>query len=116
MVGLNDLSGYSPLETAARLKAVLATAGGGLVLDVRNRVEYDEGHIAGSLNLPLDELRFSLDEVPRGRRIHVMDRTGFRGHLALRILREHGYDEVFNLSGGYMSVVAEGGFAIETAD
>ncbi len=116
MVGLNDLSGYSPLETAAQLKKVLAAGGDELVLDVRNRVEYDEGHIAGSLNLPLDELRFSLEDLPAGKRIHVLDRTGFRGHLALRILKKRGYDAVFNLSGGYMSVVAEGGFDIETTD
>ncbi|HUW40605.1 MAG TPA: FAD-dependent oxidoreductase [Rectinemataceae bacterium] len=116
MVGLNDLSGYSPLETAARLKTALASGGDELVLDVRNRIEYDEGHLAGSINIPLDELRFSLDDLPAGKRIHVLDRTGFRGHLALRILKKRGYDAVFNLSGGYLSVVAEGGFDIETTD
>jgi NADPH-dependent 2,4-dienoyl-CoA reductase/sulfur reductase-like enzyme/rhodanese-related sulfurtransferase len=116
MVALNDLSGYSPLETAAQLKKILAAGGDEIILDVRNRAEYDEGHLADSLNLPLDELRFSLDELPQGKRIHVMDRTGFRGHLALRILKKRGYDQVFNLSGGYMSIVAEGGFDIQTTD
>jgi NADPH-dependent 2,4-dienoyl-CoA reductase/sulfur reductase-like enzyme/rhodanese-related sulfurtransferase len=113
-VGQNDISGYSPLETAAGLKAALAAAKSGgppaLVLDVRNVAEYEEGHVAVSLNLPLDELRFRLDEVPRDIRLHLHCRSGFRAHLALRILRENGYDDVVNVTGGYMAILAEGGF------
>jgi NADPH-dependent 2,4-dienoyl-CoA reductase/sulfur reductase-like enzyme/rhodanese-related sulfurtransferase len=118
-VGQNDISGYSPLETAAALKAALAEARAGkkpaLVLDVRNVNEYEEGHIVGSLNLPLDELRFRLDEVPRGVRLHLHCRSGFRAHLALRILKENGYEDLVNVTGGYMAVLAEGGFDLERA-
>ncbi len=118
-VAQNDISAYSPLETAAGLKAALAAAKAGgpraLVLDVRNVNEYEEGHIEGTLNLPLDELRFRLDEVPAGVRVHVHCRTGFRSHLALRILKGNGYDEVVNVSGGYMAILAEGGFDLERA-
>jgi NADPH-dependent 2,4-dienoyl-CoA reductase/sulfur reductase-like enzyme/rhodanese-related sulfurtransferase len=118
-VAQNDVSGFSPLETAAGLKASLAAAKAGgaaaLVLDVRNVNEYEEGHIAGSLNLPLDELRFRLDELPRSVRIHIHCRSGFRSHLALRILNENGYEDVVNVTGGYMAILAEGGFELETA-
>ncbi|HTX74037.1 MAG TPA: FAD-dependent oxidoreductase [Rectinemataceae bacterium] len=116
MVGMNDLEGYSPLETAAELKSALNSDSPPLVLDVRNRNEYDERHIAGSLNIPVDELRFSLDEVPRDRAVHVLDRTGFRGHLALRILNGSGIAKVMNVSGGFLSVEAEGGFPIEAGE
>jgi len=116
-VGQNDLSGYSPLETAAQLKAALAAAAAGgegaAVLDVRNRGEYEEGHLAGAVNIPLDELRFRLDEVPAGVRIHVHCRSGFRAHLALRILKQSGFDDAVNVSGGYLAMVAFGGFSIE---
>jgi rhodanese-related sulfurtransferase len=116
-IGQNDLSGYAPLETAARLKAVLAEAKAAgreaFVLDVRNRNEYAAGHIAGSHNLPVDELRFALDEVPRGRTIHVHCLSGFRSHLALRILKGSGYDDVVNVTGGFKAIRAEGGFDIE---
>jgi NADPH-dependent 2,4-dienoyl-CoA reductase/sulfur reductase-like enzyme/rhodanese-related sulfurtransferase len=118
-VAQNDVSGFSPLETAAGLKAslVAAKAGGtaAFVLDVRNVNEYEEGHIAGSLNLPLDELRFRLDEVPRSVRIHIHCRSGFRAHLALRILNENGYEDVVNVTGGYMAILAEGGFDLKQA-
>jgi NADPH-dependent 2,4-dienoyl-CoA reductase/sulfur reductase-like enzyme/rhodanese-related sulfurtransferase len=118
-IAQNDVSGYSPIETAAGLKAAIAAARAGgpaaLVLDVRNVNEYEEGHVSGSLNLPLDELRFRLDELPRGGRIHLHCRSGFRAHLALRILKENGYDEVVNVTGGYMAILAEGGFDLEQA-
>ena len=116
-VAQNDLSGYSPLETAAGLKAALAAAKAGgesaLVLDVRNVNEYEAGHLAGALNLPVDELRFRMDELPRGVRIHLHCRSGFRAHLALRILKENGYDSLVNVTGGYMAILAEGGFDLE---
>jgi rhodanese-related sulfurtransferase len=117
-IGQNDLSGYAPLETAAELKAALALAEGGgpetLVLDLRNVNEYEAGHIAGALNIPLDELRFRLDEVPRGVRIHLHCRSGYRSHLGLRILKGNGFDDVVNVTGGYLAILAEGGFAIES--
>lgn len=117
-IGQNDVSGYAPLETAAGLKAALASAAMGgpaaFVLDVRNTGEYQEGHVRGAVNIPLDELRFRLDEVPRHGRIHVHCRSGFRSHLALRILKENGYADVVNVTGAYMAILAEGGFEIES--
>ena len=119
-VGLNDITGFSPLITAAELQSLLAAdrAAGSeaerpLVLDVRNLGEYEVSHLKGALNIPVDELRFRLDEVPRGRPIVVHCRSGFRSHLALRILKQNGFAEVRNLSGGYLSVLAYGGFDIE---
>jgi NADPH-dependent 2,4-dienoyl-CoA reductase/sulfur reductase-like enzyme/rhodanese-related sulfurtransferase len=113
-IGQNDLSGYAPLETAAALKAALAEAAAGgrpaLVLDVRNLREYEEGHIAGALNIPLDELRFRLDEVPKKTRLHLHCRSGFRSHLATRILKGKGFEDLVNVTGGYMAIAAEGGF------
>ena len=91
-VAQNDVSGFGPLETAAELRAALAAAEDGgppaLVLDVRNVGEYEDGHVPGAFNLPLDELRFRLDEVPRGVRVHLHCRSGFRAHLALESSRK----------------------------
>jgi len=117
-VGLNDVSGLAPTETAAALKAAIAAAraaGGSVaVLDVRNRGEYEAAHVFGSLNVPVDELRFSLDSVPRGCRIHVHCRSGLRSYLAQRILKQSGFDDVVNVTGGFMAIQAEGGFDIKS--
>lgn len=114
-VGQNDLSGFSPVVTAARLKEELASGAPPLLLDVRTLGEWTRGHLAGAVHVPVDELRFELDRVPRNRRIVVVCRSGFRAHLALRILRENGFDDVANLTGGFLSASAEGGFQLEAA-
>lgn len=115
-VGVNDITGFSPLVTAPEVKRLLGSAGKDappLVLDVRNLNEHETSHIRGALNIPVDELRFRLDEVPRGRPVVVHCRSGFRSHLALRILKANGFPDVRNLTGGYVAVLAHGGFDIE---
>jgi NADPH-dependent 2,4-dienoyl-CoA reductase/sulfur reductase-like enzyme/rhodanese-related sulfurtransferase len=107
-VGLNDLTGFSPLITAARLREELAGSQPPLVLDVRNLNEYEASHLRGALHLPLDELRFRLEEVPRDRSLVVHCRSGFRSHLALRILKQNGFRQVRNLTGGYIAAQAFG--------
>jgi rhodanese-related sulfurtransferase len=115
-VGLNDITGFSPLITAAAARAELAGPDEKLrpvVLDVRNLNEYEASHLRGALNIPVDELRFRLDEVPRDRPLIVHCRSGFRSYLALRILKQNGFEKVRNLTGGFIAVRAHGGFDIE---
>jgi rhodanese-related sulfurtransferase len=114
-VGENDLSGYAPLVSAEELRRLLAgpEAGRPVVLDVRNLGEFEAGHLVGAKNIPVDELRFRLDEVPRDRPIVVHCKTSFRSHLALRILKENGWKDVRNLTGSWVAINALGGFAIE---
>ncbi len=117
-VGLNDLSGFSPIMTAASLRQTLATRdadGLPLLLDVRTLNEFETSHLRGALHLPLDELRFRLEELPRDRAIVVYCRSGYRAHLALRILKENGFARVTNVTGGYLSMIAAGGFELEKA-
>jgi rhodanese-related sulfurtransferase len=113
-IGLNDLSGFSPLVSAAELKAELAKPEAPLVLDVRTLGEYEASHLAGAVHIPVDDLRFEVDRVPKNRRILVHCRSGFRAHLAVRILKQRGFADVANVTGGHLSMLAEGGFNWET--
>ena len=72
-----------------------------LKIDVRTPKEYQAGTIPGFVNIPLDELRNHLDELPKERPIVVTCAVGLRGYLASRILLQHGFTDVRNLSGGY---------------
>lgn len=72
-----------------------------LLVDVRTANEYNLGTIPGAINIPVDELRQRLPELPKDRPIVVTCAIGLRGYLAYRILVQHGYKEVKNLSGGY---------------
>jgi NADPH-dependent 2,4-dienoyl-CoA reductase/sulfur reductase-like enzyme/peroxiredoxin family protein/rhodanese-related sulfurtransferase/TusA-related sulfurtransferase len=71
-----------------------------LLLDVRDPGELEAGGIPGAKNIPLDELRGRLDELPRDRELLVFCQVGLRGYLACRILSQKGY-VCRNLSGGY---------------
>jgi NADPH-dependent 2,4-dienoyl-CoA reductase/sulfur reductase-like enzyme/rhodanese-related sulfurtransferase len=71
-----------------------------LVLDVRTPQEFAVGHIPGAVNLPVDELRGRLGEVPTGRPVVAYCQVGQRGYLATRVLRQAGRDAA-NLGGGY---------------
>ena len=72
-----------------------------MLIDVRTPQEYALGNIKGSINIPLDELRDNLQNIPKDRPLVIYCAVGLRGYLALRILKDHGYSDVRNLSGGY---------------
>lgn len=72
-----------------------------ILVDVRTADEYSLGSIPGAINIPVDELRSRLSELPKNRPIVVTCAVGLRGYLAYRILVQHGYKDVRNLSGGY---------------
>ncbi|SNX54017.1 CoA-disulfide reductase [Thermoanaerobacterium sp. RBIITD] len=76
------------------------------LLDVRTNMEYSLGNIDGSVNIPVDELRDRLDEIPKDKEILVYCQVGLRGYLACRILSQHGFKFVKNLSGGYKTYKA----------
>ena len=78
----------------------LPTDGSVIKLDTRTIYEYENGHIDGFINIPLDSLRTRLDELDPTKKIYVTCQIGLRGYVACRILSQYGFD-VYNLSGGY---------------
>ena len=76
---------------------------GRMIIDVRSPGECLAGIIPGAVNIPLDNLREHLDEIPRDREIVVYCRVGMRGYLAARILKQNGFKRIKNLSGGYLT-------------
>jgi len=112
-VGENDLSGFSPLVTAPQLSVELASPRPPVVVDVRTLGEWERGHLQGAIHMPVDDVRFDHDALPRGRRIVVYCRSGFRAHLAVRALKQLGYADVANVTGGWLSMQAEGVLPVE---
>ncbi|VTT96837.1 -disulfide reductase : Sulfurtransferase OS=Pirellula staleyi (strain ATCC 27377 / DSM 6068 / ICPB 4128) GN=Psta_1619 PE=4 SV=1: Pyr_redox_2: Pyr_redox: Pyr_redox_dim: Rhodanese [Gemmataceae bacterium] len=70
------------------------------LLDVRTPQEFAAGHIPGAVNVPVDDLRARLGELPRDREIAAYCQVGQRGYVATRILRHAGF-RAANVGGGY---------------
>jgi len=81
-------------------EAVLQAPQAYFVLDVRTSSEFAAGRLPGAVNIPLDELRTRLAEVPHDRPIAAYCQVGQRGYLATRILSLAGY-QAANVGGGY---------------
>ena len=72
-----------------------------LLIDVRRIDEFNAGNIANSINIPVDEIRNRLTEIPKDKTIYIYCEAGLRGYLAQRILKQNGFEHVYNLSGGF---------------
>lgn len=88
-----------------------ATAPGGpgdgrVLLDVRTPQEFAAGALSGAINIPVDQLRERLGELDPSRPVTVYCQVGLRGHVATRILKQHGFAEVANMKGGYLMAKA----------
>ncbi len=71
------------------------------LLDVRTPAECASGMMPGAVNIPQAELRQRLDELPRDKKIIVYCRVGLIAYQAARVLAANGFDNAYNLSGGY---------------
>ncbi len=71
------------------------------LIDVRTAQEYELGSIRGARHFDVNALRERLGELDRERPIIVYCQVGLRGYLAQRILKQSGFADVRNLTGGY---------------
>lgn len=102
MSAANHHQGIVENVTADRMDEWMGSSTPPFVLDVRDVQETRDGLIPTSVNIPLNELRSRIKEVPLAEPIVVYCRSGHRSYLAVRILRQSGRTAVFNLSGGFL--------------
>jgi rhodanese-related sulfurtransferase len=81
---------------------------GTLFLDVRTQQEWDQGHIAGSILIPLDVLQSRMNELPKDKDIVVVCLSGARSKEGTTLLRQAGFTRVTCMSGGIRAWVAAG--------
>lgn len=70
------------------------------IIDVRSKKEYQEGHINGAINIPLFSIKKNIDKINKDKKILVYCQSGTRSQKALVILKELGFENVYNLKGG----------------
>lgn len=71
------------------------------ILDVRTPAEFEVGSIDRAVNIEVDILRDNLNRVPKDKKIIIYCAIGLRAYIAYRILTQNGYDNLYDLSGGY---------------
>jgi len=76
-----------------------------ILLDVRTEEEFENGHVEGAVNIPVDSLRSRLNELDKDKTIIVYCKVGIRGYIAERILKQNGF-KAKNMTGAYNSYSA----------
>lgn len=74
------------------------------IIDVREKYEYEEGHIKGAVNIPLSELRKRLDEIPTDKPVYVHCRSGQRSYNAIIALQNLGFKNLYNIAGSFLGL------------
>lgn len=77
---------------------------GAFFLDVREKNEFENGHIKDALNVPLSELRERMNEIPKDRPIYVHCRSAQRSYNAVMALQNSGFTQVYNVSGSFLGI------------
>ena len=101
-----------PDEVDVDTVAALRQNPGVYLLDVREPDEYAAGHIPGITLIPMGEVASRLTELPRDKEIIVTCRTGNRSSQIADLLREQGFTNVHNMTGGIVAW-EEAGYAVE---
>lgn len=86
-----------------------------MLLDVREDSEWDDGHVAGAISLPMSRLAAEVQSLPADRVLICVCHVGMRSAMAARALTGAGWNAV-NLAGGMMSWYAAGLPIVQDAD
>lgn len=73
-------------------------------LDVREKNEFESGHLIGAHHIPLSELRERMNEIPKDQPVYVHCRSGQRSYNAVMTLQNNGYSNVMNVSGSFLGI------------
>lgn len=101
-VASNLLSGTFKQVNVDKVRELVEN--GSYIVDVRERMEFDNGHIKGAINIPLSELRERANEIPKDKTVYLHCRTGQRSYNAALALQNLGYDNVINITGSFLGL------------
>jgi len=73
-------------------------------LDVREKNEFESGHLINAHNIPLSELRERMNEIPKDQAVYVHCRSGQRSYNAVMALQNSGFSNIFNVSGSFLGI------------
>ncbi|MGE0075310.1 MAG: FAD-dependent oxidoreductase [Sphaerochaetaceae bacterium] len=99
----NHASGFSPSVLAQDMEQFVVDHQP-IVIDLRDPISFSKANIRNTNNLSQNVIRDNLDRIPSGHPILLISDDGQKGHVVLRMLKGSGFEQVYNVSGGYISV------------
>lgn len=101
-IGSNLLDGNYKQVNVDKVRSLVEN--NNVIIDVREPGEYMSGHIKGSINIPLSQLRDRIGEIPKEEPVYVHCRTGQRSYNAVLALQNLGYTNVINITGSFLGL------------
>ncbi len=102
LVGLNLLNGVYKQVPVTKVRELVEN--NACIIDVREKREFEAGHLINAKNIPFSEFRQRLDEIPKDRPVYVHCRSGQRSYNVVVALQQLGYDNVYNVSGSFLGI------------
>ncbi|WP_112181942.1 FAD-dependent oxidoreductase [Paraliobacillus zengyii] len=102
LVGLNILNGNVKQVKVSDMRDLIEN--NAFIIDVRERNEFEAGHLLHAKNIPLSEFRNRLDEIPKDQPVYIHCRSGQRSYNAVTTLNNLGYSNIYNVSGSFLGI------------
>ena len=102
LVGLNLLHGAYRQVPLTKVRELVET--NACIIDVREPGEYNAGHLINAVNIPLNQLRQRMDEIPKDRPVYLHCRSSQRSYNAVMALQHCGFTNVYNIAGSYLAI------------
>ncbi|MDF2961063.1 MAG: sulfurtransferase [Paenibacillus sp.] len=105
---MDSIEMISPREFTAKLNN--SELGDALIIDVREKMEWDYYHLEEALLIPMNTVPNQLEQLPRDKKLYIVCAHGVRSAHVCYYLREQGYEDVVNVEGGMAAVAMLRGF------
>ncbi len=86
------------------------------IIDVREKKEWDAGHIINAIHIPMSEFRQRLSEIPKDKAVYLHCRSSQRSYNVIRALQGLGYDNLYNISGSFLGICSYEYFLDQTTN
>lgn len=102
LVALNILNGVFKQVPVYKVRELVED--NAFIIDVREKDEYEAGHLNNAINIPLSEIRQRTSEIPKDVPVYLHCRSSQRSYNAIMALQHMGYDNLYNISGSYLGI------------
>ena len=102
LVGLNLLNGQFKQVPVTQVRDLVENDA--IIIDVREKNEYEAGHLKNAINIPLSEFRDRVSEIPKDKPVYLHCRSSQRSYNVIMALQHMGYENLYNISGSYLGI------------